>query len=108
MLFGRFVGLLSLVIGGVFIGLTVSMAEDAGFFPGKLAVAGPALMGSGIGMLVFPGLPHTMDDINERRDSGGDPNEWAKGAPILHKIAWGAGGAIGFGLGLYFRSTLVG
>jgi hypothetical protein len=89
---GRFFGFFLIMIGCYFTWLYTSMLDTAGFTL-KLFSAGPALIGVGVAMLIFPGGDITAA---ESRSKEKDPRVFMTEAPMLHKIIWIAAAAAGY------------
>jgi hypothetical protein len=92
MLLGRFFGIFLMVLGGLFTYFYTSMVDSAGFTL-KMFTAGPALIGVGIAMFIFPGGNITAAQSRAKEK---EPNTFITEAPLLHKVMWGAGGVAGY------------
>ncbi|NER15854.1 hypothetical protein [Spongiivirga citrea] len=90
---GRVIGIVLLVIGGALTGILIVLVTTAQSLP-KLLVAGPSLVGLGIGMFFFPGTNCTYKEMNRLGSKKGLHLLWSD-APILHRIIWIIGGIIG-------------
>jgi hypothetical protein len=98
---GRFFGLIFILLGGGFAYFNYTMIRDSGYTI-KLFMAGPALIGVGFAMLIFPGGNITAA---ESRNKEKDPKTWMSEAPALHKVMWAVGGIAGFAINaLFFKS----
>lgn len=95
---GRVFGIVFILLGAVMGYAAYTQLQDTGSTI-KLFVAGPALIGAGVGFLIFPGGNITTQ---ESRSKEKDPKIVMSDAPISHKAAWVLLGAVGFVIGEYF------
>lgn len=79
---GRTLGIILLVIGGLFIGLNYYMIYQAEFFFPKVLLAGFPLCSIGLAMMLFPGGEFPADVIIPR------PPDMFKQASLQTKIIW--------------------
>jgi len=101
MLFGRVMGITLSVLGIILSVIGYSMLSGPGFTI-RLFIAGPAMLLSGLAMLVLPGGTLTLE---ETKQAGFDPKSFFRNAPIVHKIVWGVAGLVGVFFALSFTDS---
>lgn len=97
MKFFSVLGIVFLILGGVFSFIGYSMLEDSGSTL-KIFFAGPALALAGLGMMIFPGSI-TSDQVKNKEI---DPKDALGKVPLKNKIIWGAFGLAGFIIANFF------
>lgn len=83
---GRLMGVILVVVGGVLTGVLEYLVASAQYLP-RILIAGPAILGLGVGMYIFPGSNFTYKEFNKLGGKKAVQFLWSE-APNFHKIAW--------------------
>ncbi|WP_282042966.1 hypothetical protein [Winogradskyella flava] len=90
---GRIIGAALIVLGSILTGILVYIVSTAQSLP-RILIAGPAILGQGIGMFIFPGGNLTYKEFNKLGGKKGVLRLWSK-APLFHKVVWIVSGVFG-------------
>jgi len=93
---GRIIGIVLIVLGSVLTGVLLYIISTAQSLP-RILVAGPAILGLGIGMFIFPGSNFSYKELNALGSKKGVRHLWSD-APSSHKLVWVIASAIGIAI----------